>query len=114
GNAVLAAEAQPPTMDMHFSTTIATRNIAMHMYEQLVTRGENNEVIPELAESITESQDGLTYTIKLRQGVKFHNGKPMTSADVLASYQRYQRIGLSRSVLSPVSGMTAPDASTFV
>lgn len=114
GNVVFAAEAQPPTMDMHFSTTIATRNIAMHMYEQLVTRGENNEVIPELAESYTESQDGLTYTFKLRQGIKFHNGKTMTSADVLASYQRYARIGLARSTLGTVASMTAPDASTFV
>src|SRR5262245_17915051 len=66
GNIVFAAEAQPPTMDMHLSTTIATRNTAMHMYEQLVTRGEHNEVILELAESLTESPDGLTYTIKLR------------------------------------------------
>ncbi len=114
GNIVFAAEAQPPTMDMHFSTTIATRNIAMHMYEELVTRGENNEVIPELAESYTESPDGLTYTFKLRQGIKFHNGKTMSSADVLASYERYKRIGLSRSILGPVASMVAPDASTFV
>ncbi len=114
GNIVFAAEAQPPTMDMHFSTTIATRNIAMHMYEQLATRGENNEPIPELAESWSESADGLTWTFRLRQGIKFHNGKTLTSADVLASWERYKRIGLSRSILGPVASMAAPDPNTFV
>lgn len=114
GNLVIATEAQPPTMDMHFSTTIATRNIAMHMYETLVTRGENNAPLLELAAAMDTSADALTYTFRLRQGVKFHNGKVMTSADVLASFQRYQRIGLSRSVLGPVANMAAPDANTFV
>ena len=45
-------EAPPPTLDPHFSTSIATRNVAMHIFEQLVTRDENNAVIPELAEEM--------------------------------------------------------------
>jgi peptide/nickel transport system substrate-binding protein len=114
GALIIATEAQPPTMDMHTSTTIATRNVAMHVFEQIVTRGENNEVIPELAESWTISPDGLTYTFTLRDGISFHNGKRMTSADVLASFQRYQRVGLSRSILGLVDSMSAPNARTFV
>ena len=48
---VFGQEAPPPTLDPHFSTAISTRNIAMHIFEQLVTRDEKNDVIPELAES---------------------------------------------------------------
>ena len=66
---VFGQEAPPPTLDPHFSTSIATRNVAMHIFEQLVTRDENNDVIPELAQNWEISPDGLTYTFRIRSGV---------------------------------------------
>ncbi|MCU0987279.1 MAG: ABC transporter substrate-binding protein [Acetobacteraceae bacterium] len=114
GDLVFAQEATVPTLDMHFSTSIATRNVAMNMYEMLVSRNENNAPVADLAEGWDESADGLTYTFRLRRGVKFHNGKDMTSADVLASWQRYARMALQRRVLADVEKMEAPDAATFV
>lgn len=111
---VFGQEAPPNTLDPHFSTAIATRNVAMHIFEQLVTRGENNAVIPELAESWQISPDGLTYTFKIRTGLKFHNGKELTSADVKASFERYKRMALAKVTLAPVVAMDAPNPATFV
>lgn len=111
---VFAQEAPPPTLDPYFSTSISTRNVAMHVFEMLVTRDENNAVVPQLAESVTQSPDGLVYTFKLRKGVKFHNGKVMSSADVVASLERYKRVALQKVILEPVQSVEAPDAHTVV
>jgi peptide/nickel transport system substrate-binding protein len=48
---------------------------------------------PSLAESWTQSKDGLTYEFVLRKGVKFHNGEPVTPADVKFSFERYKGAG---------------------
>src|SRR5262249_29881437 len=45
---------------------------------------------PSLAESFTQSKDGLTYEFVIRKGVKFHNGDPVTAADVKFSFERYK------------------------
>jgi peptide/nickel transport system substrate-binding protein len=79
-----------------------------------MTRDESNNPIHELAAGHTVSDDGLTYTFTLRDGIKFHNGKEMTSADVLASFERYAEIGIDRGTLEPVAEMAAPDPKTFV
>src|SRR3954452_21425722 len=114
GNFVFGQEANINTLDQMTSATISTRNIAMNIYESLMTRDENNHPILELAESMTESPDHLTYTFKLRQGVHFHNGKPMSSADVVASFDRYAKVGNQRSTLANVDRWEAPDPQTFV
>src|SRR3954452_21327743 len=114
GNFTFGQEANINGLDQMTSGTISTRNIAMNMFESLMTRDENFNPILELADSMGESQDHLTYTFKLRQGVRFHNGKEMTSADVVASFDRYAKIGLYRSSLDNVDRWEAPDKDTFV
>ena len=114
GDLTFALEARVPGLDQHASNSSATRNVAMNMFETLVTRDENMIPVLELAESMDQSADGLTYTFKLREGVTFHNGKAMTSADVAASFQRYSKIGVDRSILEPVDKWETPDANTFV
>src|SRR3978361_281389 len=114
GNFVFGQEANINSLDQMTSNTISTRNIAMNIYESLMTRDENNHPILELAEAMLEAPDHLTYTFKLRQGIHFHNGKPMTSADVVASFDRYAKVGNQRSTLDNVDHWDAPDASKFV
>ena len=64
--------------------------VGANVYDKLINIdiSKNNELIPDLAESWTVSPDNLTYTFKLRKGVKFHSGNPMTAADVVYSFQR--------------------------
>jgi peptide/nickel transport system substrate-binding protein len=114
GDIVFAQEANINTLDQMTSSTISTRNIAMNIYESLMTRDENNHPILELAEAMIEAPDHMTYTFKLRRGIHFHNSKLMTSADVIASFDRYSRIGNQRSTLNNVGHWDAPDADTFV
>jgi peptide/nickel transport system substrate-binding protein len=114
GEFVFGQEANINTLDQMTSSTVSTRNIAMNLYESLMTRDENNHPILELADSMVEAPDHLTYTFKLRQGVHFHNGKLMTSADVVASFDRYAKVGNQRSSLDNVDRWDAPDAATFV
>src|SRR4051812_29499849 len=114
GDFVFGQEANINTLDQMSSATISTRNIAMNIYETLMTRDENNNPILELAASMNEAPDHLTYTFKLRDGIVFQNGKKMTSADVAASFDRYAKIGNQRSILNNVAGWDAPDPATFV
>jgi len=114
GDFVFGQDANANSLDQMTSATISTRNIAMNIFEALMTRDENLNPILDLAQSMTESPDHLTYTFRLRPGVRFHNGKEMTSADVMASFDRYARVGLERGMLVNVDRWEAPDKSTFV
>jgi peptide/nickel transport system substrate-binding protein len=113
GDLVWLQQSTPLTLDAITSTEQAVRNVTMHLYEMLVTRDEGSNPIPDLASKYEESADGLTYAFTLRQGVKFHNGKEMTSEDVKASVERYARIGFDRADFSKViKAVAAPDKYT--
>src|SRR4051812_36333101 len=114
GAFVFAQSANVVGLDQMASSAVSTRNIAMNIFETLVTRDDANKPIPELADSINESPDHLTYTFPLRRGVRFHNGKVMTSADIAASFDRYKRVGLQRNTFENVAGWETPDADPFV
>jgi peptide/nickel transport system substrate-binding protein len=84
---------EPPHLDTHTTTATLTTLIDMHIQETLYTFNSKLEPVPLLAESETISDDGKTIVITLRQGVKFHNGKTMTAADVVASLKRWGEFG---------------------
>lgn len=104
----------PASLDPHNAGQAVEVEVIFHIFETLVTMGENYQAVPSLASSIDISDDSKTYTFHLRKGVKFHNGKIMTSADVLASYERYREFGGSPSILADVDAFETPDADTFV
>ena len=85
------------------------------VYDQLVRLDHQITPHPALAESFAVSDDGLTLTLKLRQGVKFQSGREMTAEDVVANIKRAQDKetgGNIYSFLPPISSVAAPDRST--
>ena len=90
GAANIAMIGEPQTLDPMASTADLVGIITQHIYELLYTFDINWNVTPMLAESMPViSKDGLVYTIPLRKDVKFHNGKEMTSDDVVTSLKRW-------------------------
>ena len=86
----IADNDQGASYDLHKDTSVNVRNMLRGtVFEQLVTLKANGEIGEELCESYTVNADSTEYTFVLRQGVKFHNGKEMTSADVCASLNRW-------------------------
>ncbi len=104
---------EPPSLDAHWTTASITETLTNHIYEGLYSLDNDNRPIPMLAESHTVSKDGLTYTFKLRQGVKFHNGKEMTSEDVVASLARWGKQSIyGKALFAQVADWKALDKYT--
>lgn len=116
GVANLAMIGEPQTLDPMASTADLVGTIMQHVYELLYTYDANSNVVPMLAETLpTVSSDALVYTIPLRHGVKFHNGKEMTSEDVLASLDRWMKMApRGKAVAKEVKSVEAKGPYTVV
>lgn len=88
-NLFYATSTDPLGLDPALVDDFDSGNIASNLYEGLMTfKKDNTEVVPQLAESYTVSDDGLTYTFKLRQGVKFHDGTDFNAQAVKFNFDR--------------------------
>jgi len=88
GKLTVAVPAEPATLDPHKSSNRYNYTFNSNMFEGLYIRNDKAELVPGLAESVSVTPDGLTYTFKLRKGVKFHDGSAMTADDVKFSMDR--------------------------
>ncbi len=111
GEVVIAMTQAPPSLDPHATSAQAARNVNLHVFETLYARDENARPVPDLAEGVAISPDGLSYVFTLRKGVKFHNGKEMGPADVLASLERYRKGGASATLMGAIDSVTATGAN---
>jgi len=76
------------TFNPHYTTLMLEFRLLMNIYDALVrTNHTTGEITPQLAESYTVSDDGLTYTFNLRQDVKFHNGDPFNADNIMGNYE---------------------------
>lgn len=110
----IAVYGEVGTLDEHTTTGEITAVIGYVMYETLVTYDAEYGITPELATSWDISEDGLTHTFHLKQGVTFHNGEPFTSADAIASLERWGVIsGVGQNVFAATASLEAIDDYTI-
>ncbi len=114
GTLRIATIGEPPTLDEHQTTAGITAEIGYCWFETLFTYDAEYQPVPMLAESHTVSEDGLTHTITLRQGVPFHNGATMTADDVIASLTRWGGIsGVGQRLFEATTELAKVDDATI-
>jgi peptide/nickel transport system substrate-binding protein len=111
----VASVGEPPTLDIAMSTAVIVYEIMWHVNESLFTYDKTFTPTPLLAESHAVGDKGLRHTITLRRGVKFHNGKELTSADVVPSLKRWGQVAsLGKVLWKNVEAIEAKDPYTVV
>lgn len=115
GILTVATIGEPPTLDQMMVPTDIVITITQHIFETLYTFDAEWQPKPLLAAAVpTISPDGLTYTIPLRAGVQFHNGQPVTPADVVASLQRWTKVNPKGKQVGEVIDTIAADGPSSV
>src|SRR5499426_142334 len=116
-----AIAADAPSLDPHQEETFATLHLVAPCYSTLLQIDPYSypKIIGDLATEWKIAPDGLTYTFKLRQGVRFHDGSSLTSADVKATYEKivFPPAGVRsvrRNTYAAVTSIETPDAATIV
>jgi peptide/nickel transport system substrate-binding protein len=106
---------EPPTLDTHTTTATIAYQIGWHVFETLYTYDRQYQPIPHLAEGHTVSDGGRRYTITLRKGVKFHNGKDLAASDAAASLTRWGRLHTTgKTMFKTIEAVEAKDPLTLV
>jgi len=115
GSLTYAYHPEPNAMSTIATTAVPVSLIATKIYESLLQwEGAEMRPVPGLAESWTRSEDGKTWTFKLRAGVKWHDGAPFTSEDVKFSIEGIVRPyhARGRAMFGDVEAIETPDATT--
>lgn len=114
GTLTVATIGEPPHLDEHQSTAEIIAVIGYCAYEGLFTYDATYQPIPQLVATHTVSEDGLTHTMALRQGVMFHNGEELKAADAIASLQRWGRIsGVGQRLMEKTASIDEVDPYTL-
>ncbi|WNC16385.1 ABC transporter substrate-binding protein [Brevibacillus brevis] len=114
---VVAAEQEPVGYDPHKVPAASSVRVYALIYDSLTKLDENMNIVPNLAEKWEITPDGKTITMFLHKGVKFHNGKDMTSEDVKYSFERILNPdtgAIAKSYFSSVESIEAKDPTTIV
>ncbi|MDB5170369.1 MAG: hypothetical protein JWO35_63, partial [Candidatus Saccharibacteria bacterium] len=99
-----------------YATSNADASVSRLLFAGLLRYNDQGKLVGDLASGYTVDEKGITYTVHLKPGLKWHDGQPLTSADVLFTYKAIQ----NPDAQSPLQGswrdidVTAPDAQTVV
>ena len=101
-------------LDPIWTTAYVTRNHGYMIYDTLFSEDAKGKIQPQMVQSHSTSKDGKLWTFKLRPGLAFHDGKPVTSEDVAASLKRWaSRDTMGGVLFGFVEKIETPDPSTF-
>lgn len=115
GTANLVLESEALFLDPHFTTAAISRTFSTHVFDTLFATDEQGKAQPQMAEGHDRSADGLTWTIPLRGGLKWHDGAPVTAEDCVASLKRWApRDSVGRLLLAATDAFEAKDPRTLV
>ena len=124
GPFVVTLESPPISFEQLRETDASSERMRQLMFNSLVKKNERFDYVGDLAADVKRAEDGLSYTFTIRDGVKFHNGNPLTAQDAKYTIETLLASGLPKSndffegkgdSRQPlVSGIEAPDARTLV
>jgi peptide/nickel transport system substrate-binding protein len=121
GTFTFAISAETPHYDCHGSDTFATLHFSSPFYSTLLKFNLDKypDVMGDLAASWEVAPDLMTYTFKLHPNVTFHDGQPLTSADVKATYERLRNpppgvVSTRRATFNDIDTIESPDPHTIV
>ena len=101
-------------LDPHLDSSAASKRVLENIYEELVQLQPDYSLKPHLAKTLKKKENDTLLSMKLREGVKFHDGTEMTSEDVMASYKRVENGDyLATGFFKFVESLNAPDKHTF-
>ncbi|HEY3911396.1 MAG TPA: ABC transporter substrate-binding protein [Stellaceae bacterium] len=110
----LIPQADLRVLDPIWTTASITRNYGYMVYDTLLALDSHFKPQPQMADQWTVSPDRLTYTFTLRDGLKFSDGQPVTSADCIASLERWsKRDPLGQTLASVLAEYRTIDDKTF-
>ena len=111
----MVPQADLRVLDSVFTTVTITNNYSRMVYDTLFSMDSKLVPKPQMVESHKASDDKLTWTFVLRPGLKFHDGTPVTSKDVVASFNRWQVRAVDGKVMKArMADIETPDDRTFV
>src|SRR3984893_2878870 len=109
-----AAEADLKVLDPIWTTGYITRNHGYLVYDTLFGTDENLQIKPQMVDQTVVSPDGMKYTFTLRDGLRWHDGKPVLSEDCLESLKRWgKKDRLGQLLMAHMGKIAAVDSKTF-
>ena len=101
-------------LDPIWTTAYITRNHGYMVYDTLFATDASLQIRPQMVDRYSVSKDGMKYSFTLRDGLKFHDGQPVTAEDCVVSLQRWsKRDALGKLLFAAVGKLAAVDRKTF-
>ena len=112
GSVVVGITQDLDSLDPHNTAYAGTREVLFNLYEGLVKPNSDGDLVPAVASEYSISEDGSSYTFKLREGIKFHDGNPVTVEDIKYSLERYAGGSSASAAFSIFKDVEIVDDST--